>query len=39
MAKSGLDGYLKRILLRMAEHQAHNQERLDYDTWFDGRFF
>lgn len=39
MAKSCLDGYLKRILLRMAEHQAHIKNGWDYDTWFDGRFF
>ncbi|NCC49193.1 MAG: hypothetical protein EOM13_09090, partial [Clostridia bacterium] len=39
MAKSCLDGYLKRILLRMAEHHAHIKNGWDYDTWFDGRFF
>ncbi len=39
MAKSCLDGYMKRRLLLLVESQAHARHGWDYDTWFDGRFF
>ncbi|MDW7656445.1 MAG: aminoglycoside 6-adenylyltransferase, partial [Bacillota bacterium] len=39
MAKSCLDGYMKRLLLRIIECHAHAKQGWDYDTWFDGRFF
>jgi aminoglycoside 6-adenylyltransferase len=39
MAKSCLDGYMKRLMLRIIECHAHAKHGWDYDTWFDGRFF
>ena len=39
MTKSCLDGYMKRLMLRMIEYHARAKHGWDYDTWFDGRFF
>lgn len=39
MTKSCLDGYMKRLMLRIFECLAHAKHGWDYDTWFDGRFF
>jgi aminoglycoside 6-adenylyltransferase len=37
-AKDCLDGYMKRLLLRMVEWQARATKGPDYDTWQLGRF-
>jgi aminoglycoside 6-adenylyltransferase len=38
VAKSCCDDYLKRLLLRMLEWQAHAAGQGEVDTWFNGRF-
>lgn len=38
-AKSCVDGYMKRIVLKMAEWHARAGKGADYDTWHGGRFF
>ncbi len=38
-AKSCVDGYMKRILLRFIEWHAKAKNGPDYDTWHGGRFF
>src|SRR5687767_359129 len=37
-AKTGTDGYMKRLLLNMIEWHAHATGKGTSDTWFNGRF-